>query len=72
MDWYFIMYTPEKIYCVKEDYHLPLTEDILKDDRGLLQNLKKVMGVIVGLLRDRVTVDDSPVTKKTRMEKYIK
>ncbi|CAJ0637610.1 14686_t:CDS:2 [Entrophospora sp. SA101] len=46
MDWHFIMYTPEKIYCVKEDYHLPLTEDILKDDRGLLQNLKKVMGRI--------------------------
>ncbi|CAG8744769.1 17172_t:CDS:2, partial [Funneliformis caledonium] len=43
MDWHFIMYTPEKIYCVKEDYYLPLTEDILEDDRGFLQNLKKVM-----------------------------
>ncbi|RIA94244.1 hypothetical protein C1645_803641 [Glomus cerebriforme] len=31
-DWYFLMYTPERIYCSKADYHIALTEDILDDD----------------------------------------
>ena len=30
-DWYFIMYTPESIYCTKADYHIVLTEDILEN-----------------------------------------
>lgn len=56
------------VYQVEGDYHLPLTEDIFEDDSELLKKLKKVMGVIVGLLKDQVTVDGSPVTKKARME----
>ncbi|RHZ59666.1 hypothetical protein Glove_362g73 [Diversispora epigaea] len=71
-DWHFIMYTPEKIYCTKATYNVPLTEDILEDDTELRRNLKKVMEVIVGLLKDRINVDDSPASKRARMEKYIK
>ncbi|PKK75149.1 hypothetical protein RhiirC2_708339 [Rhizophagus irregularis] len=30
LDWYFLIYTPERIYCSKADYHIDLTEDIVK------------------------------------------
>ncbi|GET66877.1 hypothetical protein GLOIN_2v1634247 [Rhizophagus irregularis DAOM 181602=DAOM 197198] len=59
-DWYFLIYTPERIYCSKDDYHIALNEKIMKDDAELRRGVKKVMGVIVGLLKDRVEVDDSP------------
>ena len=71
-DWFFIMYTPERIYCTKADYHIDLTENILDDDAKLCQGVKEVMGVIVGLLKDRVEVDDSPDVKRARTEKYIR
>ena len=63
------MYTPERIYCTKAD---DLTEDILEDDAKLRQGVKEVMRVIVGLLKDRVEVDDSPDSKRIRTKKYIK
>jgi hypothetical protein len=53
------MYTLEKIYCTKANYHITLTEDILDDDVELRQSVKKVMEVIVGLLMDRVEVDNA-------------
>ncbi|PKY27410.1 hypothetical protein RhiirB3_443114 [Rhizophagus irregularis] len=71
-DWYFIMYTPERIYCMKADYHIDLTEDILDDDTKLCQGVKEVMGVIVGLSKDRVEVDDAPDNKRARTKKFIK
>ena len=66
------MYTSERIYCLKADYHISLTEDVLDDDRELRQGVKKVIKVIVGLLKDRAEVDDSPDIKRARTEKYIK
>ena len=66
------MYTPERVYCTKADYHIDLTEDILDDDAKLRQGVKKVMGVIVGLLKDRVEVEDAPDSKRARTKKYIK
>ena len=66
------MYTPERVYCTKADYHIDLTEDILEDDAKLRQGVKEVMGVIIGLLKDRVEVDDAPDSKKVRTKKYIK
>ena len=72
MDWYFIMYTPGRIYCTKADYHIALTEDILDDDEELRRGVKKVMEVVAGLLKDRVEVDDSPDAKRSRTEKYTK
>ena len=64
------MYTPERIYCSKDDYHIVLTENIMKDDAELCHSVKKVMGVIVGLLKDRVKVDDSPDSKRARTKKF--
>ena len=66
------MYTPERIYCTKADYHIDLTEDILEDDAKLRQGVKEVMGVIVDLSKDRVGVDDAPDNKRARTKKFIK
>ncbi|RIA82808.1 hypothetical protein C1645_862040 [Glomus cerebriforme] len=71
-DWYFLMYTPDRIYCSKDDYHIVLTEKIMKDDAELRRGVKKVMEVIVGLLKDRVEVNDSPDSKRARTKKFIK
>ncbi|PKY58531.1 hypothetical protein RhiirA4_412143 [Rhizophagus irregularis] len=71
-DWYFLMYTPERIYCSKDDYHIVLNEKIMKDDVKLCLGVKKVMEVIVDLLKDRVEVDDSPDSKRARTKKFIK
>jgi hypothetical protein len=66
------MYTPERIYCTKADYHIALTDDILENDAELRRGVKKVMEVIVGLLKDRVEVDGSPDSKRARTKKFIK
>jgi hypothetical protein len=42
----------------------------LKDDAELRQDVKKVMEVIIGLLKDRVKVDDSPDSKRVRTKKF--
>lgn len=54
------MYTLKRIYYSKDDYHIVINEKILKDDAELRREVKKVMEVIVGLLNDRVKVNDSP------------
>jgi hypothetical protein len=71
-DWYFLMYTPERIYCSKDNYHIVLTEKIMKNDAELRRGVRKIMEVIVGLLKDRVEVDDSPDSKRARTKKFIK
>ncbi|RGB28761.1 hypothetical protein C1646_715275 [Rhizophagus diaphanus] len=53
-----------QIYCSKDDYHIALNEKIMKDDAELRRGVKKVMGVIVGLLKDRVEVDDSRIVRE--------
>jgi len=57
---------------LKDDYHIVLNEKILKDDAELHCGVKKVMGVIIGLLKDRVKVDDSSDSKRIRTKKFIK
>ena len=44
----------------------------MKVDAELRRDVKKVMEVIVGLLKDRVEVDDSSDSKRARMKKFIK
>ncbi|CAB4438893.1 unnamed protein product [Rhizophagus irregularis] len=39
LDWYFLIYTPERIYCSKADYHIDLTEDIVEDFDEMLRRL---------------------------------
>ncbi|RIA79224.1 hypothetical protein C1645_841219 [Glomus cerebriforme] len=41
LDWYFLMYTLERIYCLKTKYHVIFTEDILENDVEPRQGIKK-------------------------------
>src|SRR3954470_14433544 len=72
-DWYFILHSTEGIYSTsKTEYRISLTEDALKDDTELRKNVKRVLEVIVGLLKDRALGSEEPTTKKCRVEEIIK
>ncbi len=57
---------------MKIDYYIILTKDILNDDVKLCQSVKKIMEVIINLFKDRVKIDDSPISKKIRTKKFRK
>ncbi|GBC10134.1 hypothetical protein RclHR1_09370006 [Rhizophagus clarus] len=72
-DWYFILHSTEGIYSTSRiKYQISLTEDALKDDIELRKNVKRVLKVIVGLLKDRVVGSEKPVSKKCYVEEIIK
>ncbi|GBB92672.1 hypothetical protein RclHR1_02040034 [Rhizophagus clarus] len=72
-DWYFILHSTEGIYSTsRTEYRISLTEDALKDDTELRKNVKRVLEVIVGLLKDRAVGSEEPTTKKRRVEEIIK
>jgi len=72
-DWYFILHSTEAIYCTsKTEYRISLTEDALKDSTDLRKNVRRILEVIVGLLKDRVTASEEPANKKRRVEEIIK
>ncbi|RGB38810.1 hypothetical protein C1646_691570 [Rhizophagus diaphanus] len=72
-DWYFILHSTESIYCTsRTEYRISLTEDALKDDTELRKNVKRVLEVIVGLLKDRAIGSEEPTTKKRHVEEIIK
>ncbi|GES83017.1 hypothetical protein GLOIN_2v1533061 [Rhizophagus clarus] len=65
--------SPNKIYCTEADYHIALTEDILEDDTEIRREVKKVMEVIVGLLKDKIDTNEFPTSsKRVKTQKYIK
>ena len=71
-DWYFILHSTEGIYSTsRTEYRISLTEDALKDDTELRKNVKRVLEVIVGLLKDRVDVEKEPAMKKQRVKGYF-
>ena len=47
-------------------------EDAIKDPTELRKNVKRVLEVIVGLLKDRVSASEEPANKKRRVEDIIK
>ncbi|CAG8500275.1 14728_t:CDS:1, partial [Cetraspora pellucida] len=59
------MYTPKKIY-LSERYLIEITLKALNDDTKLHKEVKNVMKIIVGLLKDRVEADDSFANKESR------
>src|SRR2546421_11536886 len=72
-DWYFILHSTEGIYCTsKTEYRISLTEDAIKNPTELRKNVKRVLEVIVGLLKDRVSASEEPTNKKRRVEDIIK
>ena len=73
-EWHFIIYTPDDIYSTSgSEYQINLTKSAVKENPELLRsNVKRVIGIIVGLLKDRVSVDSSPASKRARIKKIIK
>ena len=76
-DWHFLLYSPGEISQASE---VPVTIEFNKkalnkesEEYQTLRNdgVKKVLGVVVGLLKDRTCAeDDSPSKKKARIEEY--
>ena len=73
-EWHFIIYTPDGIFSTSgSEYQINLTKSAVKENPELLRNnVKRVIGIIVGLLKDRVSVDSSPTSKRARIKKFIK
>ncbi|CAG8534442.1 6533_t:CDS:2 [Funneliformis caledonium] len=64
-DWYVILHSTEGIYCTsRTEYRISLTK--------MIRNVKRVLEVIVGLLKDRIVGSEEPATKKRRVEEIIK
>ena len=73
-EWHFIIYTPDGIYSTSgSEYQINLTKSAVKENSELLRNnVKRVIGIIVGLLKDQVSVDSSLFSKRARIKKIIK
>ncbi|CAG8609194.1 2598_t:CDS:2, partial [Funneliformis caledonium] len=63
----------EGIYSTSRiEYRISLTENALQDDIELRKNVKRILEVIVGLLKDRALGSEEPTTKKSCVEEIIK
>ena len=73
-EWHFIIYTPDGIFSTSgSEYQINLTKSAIKENPELLRNnVKRVIGIIVGLLKNRVSVDSFPTSKRVRIKKLIK
>src|SRR6266540_2365921 len=73
-EWYFIIYTPDDIFFTSSSEHqINLTKSAIKENTELLRsNVKRVIGIIVGLLKDRVSVDSSPSSKRLDSKSLLK
>ena len=65
------MYTPDNVYCSEGIYPIKIDNGELKDGTKLRKGLKQVMEIIVGLLKDRVKVDDSCANKKNWVKNIL-
>src|SRR5262245_61388506 len=74
-DWFFLLYTPGQISKASE---VPLTIEFTKKalDKNseeycaLCEGVKSVLEVVVGLIKDRASVENSPAKKRTRVAGY--
>ncbi|RHZ46107.1 hypothetical protein Glove_634g24 [Diversispora epigaea] len=69
--WSFLMYTPENIYLSEGSYPIKIDKEELRNSTELRKGLKQVMEIIVGLLKDRIEVDDSFASKKNRVKDIL-
>src|SRR6266487_2630480 len=70
--WHFLVFTTDGLYCTSEsEYQINLSKTAIKENLDILRsNVKRIIGIIVGLLKDRVTVDNSPASKRARIKKF--
>src|SRR5581483_463299 len=76
-EWHFLLYTPDGISCTSRNplnirFVKTALEEGSEDEKELCKNVKRVMEVIVGLLRERVDVEKEPKNKKARVQEYLK
>ncbi|PKY61961.1 hypothetical protein RhiirA4_487663 [Rhizophagus irregularis] len=75
-EWYFILFASDGISSTSKDpLNIRFTESALKDrleeEKDLCKNVKRVMEVVVGLLKDRLEcVGEEPDRKKAKIEEY--
>ncbi len=64
-EWHFIIYTSDGIYYISDSkYQINLIKSVIKENPKLLQNnMKRVIDIIVGLLKDRISIDSSLTSK---------
>ena len=75
-EWHFLLYTPDGISCTSRNpLNIRFVETALEegseDEKELCKNGKRVMEVIVGLLKDRVDVENKPAMKKQRVQRFF-
>ncbi|RHZ80831.1 hypothetical protein Glove_131g32 [Diversispora epigaea] len=73
VDWHFIMFTSDGLYCTsKTEYQIDLTKKVLRGSReNLRDSIKQIIGIIVGLLKDRAMACDEPENKRRRVQEKI-
>ena len=70
-EWYIILYNSDGIFCTsKNPLKITFSEEALvensEEEKELFKNLKRILEVIVGILKDRVEIEKSP-NKKQRL-----
>ncbi len=75
-EWYFILYSTNGIACTsRSPYNIRFIEAALvknsKEEKELHENVKKIVEIIVGLLKDRVEVENISAKKKSRIDQIL-
>jgi hypothetical protein len=69
-EWHFLLYTPDGISCTSRNpLNIHFVETAL--EKELCKNVKRVMEIIVGLLRERVDVEKKPAMKKQWVQGFF-
>ena len=74
-DWHFLLYSPGKISKASDTaYSIEFTKKALNQNsnsyKSLCNSMKEVLGIIVGLLKDRACAEEEPDRKRARIEGY--
>ena len=65
------MFTTDGLYCTsKKEYQINLSKSAVEENPGALkESVKKILGIVVGLLKDRASVEPLPASKRARVKK---
>ena len=74
-DWHFLLYSPgEILQASKAPFSIEFVEEALVENseeyKTLCKGVKKVLGIIIGLLEDRACVEEESERKRARIEGY--
>jgi hypothetical protein len=56
---------------MRKSFHSESKSTLKKIFKLFRSNVKRVIGIIVGLLKDHISVDSFPSSKRTRIKKFI-